>query len=145
MSRKFSEEDIRKIKTNLQNVCEESWKVRGYKQTNIPLLTGKVGISSGAFYIVYKSKEDLFVEVLEKVQKNLIDTWIMFVNENESKIEGFKLGLQWVFHEFQKYPKLYNFNNPDYELFLAKLPNEKIEIVKKIVNLSFLKQFKILV
>ncbi|MGL5684489.1 MAG: hypothetical protein ACRCXQ_01695 [Vagococcus fluvialis] len=78
MTRGFSEEDMIKIKKYLQVACEESWRVRGYKQTNIPLLTKTVDISSGAFYLVYKRKEDLFIDVLESVQNKLLDKWSHF-------------------------------------------------------------------
>ncbi|MGM0165416.1 hypothetical protein IGI39_000358 [Enterococcus sp. AZ135] len=139
MAKKFSKEDMKSIKSDLQRTCEESWKIRGYKQTNIPLLTKKVGISAGAFYLLYKSKEDLFIEVLEKVQANLLNTWLTFIHENEHKIEGFKLGLQWLYHEYQKYPALYNFNSSEYDLFLAKLPKEKVDELKKNSLLLFSK------
>ena len=39
MSKKFSESDLKEIKKKLQEACLERWKIRGYKQTNIPLLT----------------------------------------------------------------------------------------------------------
>lgn len=132
MAKKFSEEDIERIKNELQSACEESWKIRGYKQTSIPLLTKKVGISAGAFYLLYKNKEELFIDVLEQVQANLLNTWLAFISENENKIEGFKLGLQWLYQEYRKYPALYNFNSSEYDLFLAKLPREKVEELKKV-------------
>lgn len=127
MSKRFSDEDIKEIKRKLQKACEESWRVRGYKQTNIPLLTKAVGISSGAFYLVYKRKEDLFVDVLDNVQDNLLVTWSSYIEKDENKIEGFKKGLQWLFHEYQTYPNLYDMNSPEYDLFLAKLPKNKVE------------------
>lgn len=127
MARGFSEEDMIKIKKDLQVACEESWRVRGYKQTNIPLLTKTVGISSGAFYLVYKRKEDLFIDVLENVQNKLLDTWSHFLDESDEKIEGFKKGLQWLFKEYKTYPALYDLNSSEYDLFLAKLPEEQVE------------------
>lgn len=126
MARGFSEEDIQKIKKDLQVACEESWRMRGYKQTNIPLLTKAVGISSGAFYLVYKRKEDLFIDVLENVQKNLLDTWSAYLDATDEKIEGFKQGLKWLFKEYQTYPTLYDINSAEYDLFLAKLPEDKV-------------------
>ena len=131
MSKKFSESDLKEIKKKLQEACLESWKIRGYKQTNIPLLTKTVGISSGAFYLIYKRKEDLFLEVLENVQDNLLMTWSRFIEEENQKIEGFKKGLQWLFHEFQTFPNLYDMNSAEYDLFLAKLPTDKIEELKQ--------------
>ncbi|MCS4464127.1 TetR/AcrR family transcriptional regulator [Clostridium botulinum] len=34
-------------------------------------MTRKIGISTGAFYLLYSSKEDLFCETLERVQDRL--------------------------------------------------------------------------
>lgn len=130
MSKKFSESDIEIIKKNLQIACEESWRIRGYKQTNIPLLTKSVGISSGAFYLIYKRKEDLFLDVLDKIQRQLLITWSEFIDKNEKKIEGFKKGLQWLFQEYRSYPTLYDLNSDEYVLFLAKLPEDKVNELK---------------
>lgn len=130
MSKKFSESDIEIIKKNLQIACEESWRIRGYKQTNIPLLTKSVGISSGAFYLIYKRKEDLFLDVLDKLQRQLLITWSEFIDKNEKKIEGFKKGLQWLFQEYRSYPTLYDLNSDEYVLFLAKLPEDKVNELK---------------
>lgn len=130
MTRGFSQEDVMNIKNNLQIACEESWRVRGYKQTNIPLLTKTVGISSGSFYLVYKRKEDLFIDVLENVQNRLLNTWEFFLDESDEKIDGFKKGLQWLFKEYQTSPALYDLNSPEYDLFLAKLPEEQIAKLK---------------
>lgn len=127
MSKKFSDEDILIIKRNLKNACEDSWRIRGYKQTNIPLLTKEVGISSGAFYLIYDKKEELFVEVLEEVQRKLLNTWSTCINESTNKIEGFREGMMWIYNEYKTYPTLYNLNSSEYELFLAKLPDEKVE------------------
>lgn len=130
MSKKFSDEDILIIKRNLKNACEDSWRIRGYKQTNIPLLTKEVGISSGAFYLIYDKKEELFVEVLEEVQRKLLNTWSTCINESTNKIEGFREGMMWIYNEYKTYPTLYNLNSSEYELFLAKLPDEKVEELK---------------
>lgn len=75
MVRGFSEEDKFQIKEKLKRACEQSWKTNGYKRTSIPYLTKTVGISTGAFYLMYETKEQLFIEVLEKVQENLLRTW----------------------------------------------------------------------
>ncbi|MFE3573571.1 hypothetical protein [Lysinibacillus sp. NPDC059133] len=39
--------------------------------------------------------------------------------------------MNWLFEEYVKHPTLYNFNNPDYHLFLKKLPKEKIESLRE--------------
>lgn len=126
MARRFSEEDILEIKKKLKSACEMSWRTKGYKQTNIPSLTKEVGISTGSFYLIYKTKEELFVEVLQHVQSTMLTTWARYIEEADSALEGFKQGMNWLYHEYRSYPALYDFNSPEYDLFLAKLPKEKI-------------------
>lgn len=131
MTKRFSDLDLQELRMKLEQACEESWRIRGYKQTNIPLLTKTVGISSGAFYLIYKRKEDLFLQVLKNVQKNLLDTWSNHIKEAENKLEGFKSGLKWLFIEYQTYPNLYDMNSPEYDLFLAKLPEREVTLLKE--------------
>lgn len=131
MVRGFSEEDKFQIKEKLKRACEQSWKTNGYKRTSIPYLTKTVGISTGAFYLMYETKEQLFIEVLEKVQENLLRTWAGFIQEEESSFVGFKKGMKWLFKEYRQYPALYNFNNSEYDLFFAKLPQEQVTQLKE--------------
>ena len=59
------ERDI--IKTKLLECCEECWSRYGYKKTNIRELCEMCGISTGAFYMFFPSKEHLFFETAQHV------------------------------------------------------------------------------
>lgn len=52
--------------------CEDSWSKLGYKKTNIEDLCAKAGISKGAFYLFYASKEELFFDVIMRIQTKLV-------------------------------------------------------------------------
>lgn len=106
MAKRVSNDDRVKIKNKLQEACEKSWRLNGYKKTNIPSLTKNVGISSGAFYLIYKNKEELFLDVLENVQVQLLEQWSQILNESDNKLEGFKKALQWLFEEYRSSPNL---------------------------------------
>ncbi|MDU3338240.1 TetR/AcrR family transcriptional regulator [Paraclostridium bifermentans] len=129
MARNFTEFDISSLKNKLKEECEKSWKENGYKSTNIAYLTKKVGISTGSFYRIYETKEDLFFEVFSMIQINLKDKLKYIINQNKG-LEGFKNAFKWLFKEYSSYPKLYNFNNPDYLLFINKLSSKDIESLK---------------
>ncbi|MGL5640886.1 MAG: TetR/AcrR family transcriptional regulator [Paraclostridium sp.] len=129
MARNFTEFDISSLKNKLKEECEKSWKENGYKSTNIAYLTKKVGISTGSFYRIYETKEDLFFEVFSMIQINLKDKLKYIINQNKG-LEGFKDAFKWLFKEYSSYPKLYNFNNPDYLLFINKLSSKDIESLK---------------
>ncbi len=63
----FSDTEKDELRTKLCLECECSWALHGYKKTSIGELTANIGISTGAFYLLYFSKEDLFCETLERV------------------------------------------------------------------------------
>jgi len=130
MSKNFTEEDIPLLKQKLRECCAKSWKTKGYKLTSVDSLTNEVGISTEFFYRLYKTKEELFLEVLSMIQNQLKEQWHSMLQTN-SGIEGFKKAMNWLFEEYVKHPTLYNFNNLDYYLFLKKLPKEKIESLRE--------------
>ncbi|GAA0127478.1 TetR/AcrR family transcriptional regulator [Clostridium sp. CTA-19] len=130
MAKNFSDEDIKKLKNSLRKACEYSWRNNGYKMTSIASLTKEIGISTGSFYRLYETKEELFVEVFSMIQNELKNKWNQIIQSNLG-IDGFKEALKWLFKEYAKHPRLYDFNNSDYILFLNKLPKESIEYLKK--------------
>ncbi|MDR1286819.1 MAG: TetR/AcrR family transcriptional regulator [Treponema sp.] len=71
MAKAFSEQERKVINEKLIAACEECWNLYGYPKTNIRDLCSKAGISSGAFYLFYKSKELLFVETAITAIKRL--------------------------------------------------------------------------
>ncbi|WP_270942583.1 TetR/AcrR family transcriptional regulator [Romboutsia lituseburensis] len=129
MAKNFTELDISSLKNKLKEECEKSWKENGYKSTSIAYLTKKVGISTGSFYRIYETKEDLFFDVFSMIQINLKNKLKYIINQNKG-LEGFKNAFKWLFKEYSSYPKLYNFNNPDYLLFINKLSSKDIESLK---------------
>lgn len=130
MAKNFSEEDIKILKKKLIKACDSNWRTNGYKMTSIASLTKEVGISTGSFYRLYETKEELFFEVFSMIQEQLKKEWNQII-QSTTGINGFKIALKWLFKEYVKYPALYDFNNPDYILFLNKLPNESIKLLEE--------------
>lgn len=122
----FSDEDKSRLRSELVIECERSWAENGYKKTSIGSLTSSVGISTGAFYLLYDSKEDLFCDTIEYVQYNLKSKITDIIEKDRSK-NGFIEALKWHFNEHSVSPFLYDFNNPDFILFVSKLPEDKIK------------------
>ena len=73
MGRSFTKREKEKIRQSLQDACKQSWTRYGYKKTSIDELCRQAGISKGAFYLFYESKEALFCEVLCQVQQQIRD------------------------------------------------------------------------
>ena len=60
MARSFSEREKENIRKSLIDICKQSWTQYGYKKTSVDEMCKQVGISKGAFYLFFESKEALF-------------------------------------------------------------------------------------
>lgn len=122
----FSEEEKAELRTRLCQECETSWGIHGYKKTSIGELTQKVGIAAGTFYLLYPAKEDLFHDVLIRVQGRL-KKGVWDIVENEKGKSGIEKALVWHYLEYDRTPFLYNTSTPDFIAFLNKLSKEDKE------------------
>lgn len=125
----FSDVEKVELKKKLCEECEKSWSLHGYKKTSIGEVTAKIGISTGAFYLLYAAKEDLFVDTLANVQTRLKNNIYEIVEKEKGK-KGFIQAMKWHFQEYDKAPFLYDLGSPDFLSFLNKLPQERIELLK---------------
>ncbi len=128
-NKNFSEEEKQKLKVRLYEVCEISWQERGYKKTSINYLTTKVGISTGAFYLLFDNKEQLFSQTLKNVQEKL-KLELEEILEAKPNRDGFQEAMKWMYREYDNRRYLYDFNNPDFQSFISKIPVEEIANLK---------------
>ena len=124
MPKSFSEQEKNNIKKILISSCKESWVKYGYKKTSIDELCEKAGISKGAFYIFYQSKEQLFCETIKAVQQDLYVLIEEILLEDQSKY-GVVKALKAIYAEYDKSPFLYNTSSVDFTSFINKLSNEE--------------------
>lgn len=125
----LSDTDKENIRKRLKELCEECWIAQGYKKTSIKSLCEKVGISVGTFYTLYPTKEDLFFETIETIQRRLEEK-IFAINRDRRTKDGFAESMKELFKEYDSKPFLYNVNTPDFQSFITKLPEETIKKVK---------------
>ncbi len=127
MATAFSEQEKSIINKRLKEVAKEFLTKYGVKKTTIDQLVQEVGISKGAFYSFYESKEILFFHVMEDYQINLI-------NDIKTKIENknIKTAKEWttIYIELMKNVRssfLINLlKNNELELMMRKIPQEKM-------------------
>lgn len=122
----FTDTEKEELRNKLCIECERSWSLHGYKKTSISELTAKIGISTGAFYLLYKSKEDLFCETLERVQIRL-KTGLRDIISHDGGKDGFIKAMKWHFEEYDRSPFLFDFGTPDFLSFLNKLPKDRVK------------------
>lgn len=128
MPKSFTEQEKETVRELLIDGCRESWKHYGYKRSSIDELCRKAGISKGAFYIFYTSKEQLFYETLQSVQKSLYALIEEILSEEESKY-GVAKALKAVYAEYDKSPFLYDTSSVDFTGFFNKLTREERESI----------------
>ena len=85
MSRSFTDYEKDNIRKSLLEACKQSWTQYGYKKTSVDELCKHAGISKGAFYLFFESKEALFCEVLCTVQEQICDTASEIMEKQKDK------------------------------------------------------------
>ncbi|BCJ94212.1 TetR family transcriptional regulator [Anaerocolumna cellulosilytica] len=128
MPKSFTEQEKSSIRQKLIADCKEKWERFGYKKTSIDELCLKAGISKGAFYIFFTSKEQLFLEALKEIQKNLYHCIEEILSAEQNKF-GIAKALRVIFREYDKSPFLYDTTSPDFTSFMNKLTEEERESV----------------
>lgn len=73
MATAFSETERRVIKEKLKAAAQECLGKYGVKRTTVDQLVQMAGISKGAFYKFYETKEIIFFEVIEEYQKSVVE------------------------------------------------------------------------
>jgi AcrR family transcriptional regulator len=125
----LSETDKKEIRTKLQELCEHYWISHGYKKTSIKELCSNAGISIGTFYTLYPTKEDLFFETIDNIQKRLTKK-VLGMNKSDPTKEGFAKAMKELFREYDSKPFLYNVNTIDFQSFVTKLSDEAMAKIK---------------
>jgi len=72
MARSFSDRERETIRRALIDACKQCWTRFGYHKTGVRELADMAGISAGAFYQFFDSKEVLFVAAAQDFQDELV-------------------------------------------------------------------------
>lgn len=71
MGSAFTTEEQQLIRQDLKKAARKYLAIMGMKKTSVEQLSSEVGISKGAFYKFYQTKEHLFYEIMEDVHNEL--------------------------------------------------------------------------
>ncbi len=135
MARSFTEAEKDNIRKKLIDECEKSWAAFGYKKTNIDVLCSKAGISKGAFYLFYDSKELLFCDVLDNIQERHRALLEETLSKSPDKADICQM-IKQMYLEYDKTNILTQRSSSDFVNFLNRAPAEWKE-KSKIVNDDF--------
>jgi len=121
MPRSFSQDEKENIRKNLIFECKKSWSAYGYKKTSIGELCAKVGISTGAFYAFYDSKEALFCDVMDDFQESTRLMYQQTLSSPPTKAQIIQV-LKNLYQEYAQNDIITKRHSADYKNLLNKLP-----------------------
>ncbi len=80
--------DYDERKKEIMETSLQLFLTKGYEDTSVNLIVETIGISKGAFYYYFKSKEDLLDAIIEQRNKDIIDQMIPIIeHENLNAVE----------------------------------------------------------
>jgi len=145
MPRGFTDQEMDIIREKLMQAGQDCLEKFGIRKTNVEDLTRAAGISKGAFYKFYDSKEALFLEVLERFEETYRVEIIKRMDQYTglSPREQVHSLLRDAFTQYWQNPLFSILNPQEYEVLVRKLPPERVaahlesddDFVGELVNL----------
>jgi AcrR family transcriptional regulator len=128
MPKGFSEREKELIQARIFENGRKAFSAYGLRKTNVEDLTQAVGISKGAFYIFYDSKEALFMDVVEEAERNFREQVLAEIEKpGLSPRARLKHVFQTAFPIWKSMPILRQVTRVEYSLLLEKMPPEKVQ------------------
>jgi AcrR family transcriptional regulator len=129
MPKGFTERERELIRERLLEQGYGLFSTYGLKKTTVEELAGAAGISKGAFYLFYDSKEALFMDVIEeKAEKRFRQEILAAIDLPGSSSRARLLAvLKKAFSLFKTIPMLQFFTGSDYDLLFRRVPPEKLQ------------------
>ncbi|HYF65241.1 MAG TPA: TetR/AcrR family transcriptional regulator [Herpetosiphonaceae bacterium] len=128
MPRGFTEQEKSSIRAALIGKGRELFTLYGLKKTSIDDLARAAGISKGAFYIFYDSKEALLIEIIEQFEAAYFNRVLQSIAgvgaAGREEIAGV---LKRMVIDWQTDPMFKHMGREDLELLMRKLPPEKTQ------------------
>jgi len=113
-----------------RRLLEQGYKLfsaYGLKKTNIEELAQAAGISKGAFYLFYESKEALFMDVAEMAERRFrVEILAAIDLPGPSPRARLIAVLKKAFNLLKTIPILQFFTRTDYDLLFRRMPAEKL-------------------
>jgi AcrR family transcriptional regulator len=126
MPRAFTEQERQEIHQRLLTAGRELFIRYGIRRTNIEDLTRSAGISKGAFYSFYDSKEMLFMDILEAYEAEMrAQLFNLTLKPGRSSRANLAELLRNAFSAWQASSFLENFDQQDLAALVRKIPEER--------------------
>jgi len=128
MPKAFTQHEKELIGRRLLEQGYRMFSAHGLKKTNIEEIATASGISKGAFYIFYESKEALFMDVIEEAEKRVRKELLAAIDlPGPSPRARLFAVLKKAFSLFEAMPILRFFTGSDFDLLFRRIPAEKLD------------------
>jgi AcrR family transcriptional regulator len=128
MSKAFSNYEKELLQKRILEQSFKLFSIYGLKKTNIEEIAESTGISKGAFYSFYCSKEALFMEVIEQAEKRARQEILAAIDlPGTSNRERLLTVLKKAYSLFREIPILQFITGGDYDLLFRRVPAEKLQ------------------
>ena len=128
MPKGFSEYEKELINKRLVEQGYKLFSTYGLKKTNVEEIAQAAGISKGAFYLFYESKEALFMDVTEEAERHFRQQVLAAVDlPGPSPRARFLNVLQTAFNLVKTIPILQFISGSDYDVIFRRVPAEKLQ------------------
>lgn len=128
MPKGFSDQEKEHIRAGLLEKGHELFGLYGLRKTNIEDLTRAVGISKGAFYLFFDSKEALFAAIIEQFESEYQAGLLAAIGQaSGAPRQRFKALLLRAMTTWRDNPLLRQFGEEEYQQLQRKLPVDQVE------------------
>ncbi len=128
MPKGFTPQENELIRKRLLEQGYKLFSAYGLKKTNIEELAGAAGISKGAFYNFYESKEALFMDVIELAEKRFRQEVLAAIDlPGPSPRARLVAIFKQAFTLVKTIPVLQFLTGRDYEVLFRRVPEEKLQ------------------
>ena len=130
MPKAYSDKEKELIISGLKEAAKGYMVTFGIKKTTVDELVKKVGIPKGTFYLFYKSKEELFFEVIEEIHDHIQNKALesVAVMEGNLSVNGMVELFMGLFKLMDESNLITLMVNGEMDVLMRKLPDE---VVKK--------------
>ncbi len=128
MPKGFTANEKKLIGERLLEQGYRQFSAYGLKKTSVEELAAAAGISKGAFYLFYESKEALFMDVIEQAEQRFRLELLAAIDlPGPSPRARLLRVFQKAFDLLKTIPILKFFTSSDYELLFRRVPSEKFQ------------------
>jgi AcrR family transcriptional regulator len=128
MPKAFTPHEKDLIRRRLLEVGYKQFSAYGLRKTNIDELAQAAGISKGAFYIFFDSKESLFMDIIEMVEERFRQEIFAAIEQpGDSPRSRLSAVLKQAFTSARELPILQFLSGSDYDLLFRRVGSGKLQ------------------